>query len=134
MTTVFVQGSSGAIDKMDIPTDPHGAERFRDAVASQRFVIVPDDRVIESTSRWGGVVYVIDPSVAMDQTAVPAEVEVDEDGSPLQSQSKQDLFEVATELGIETKASWSKAQLIAAIDAAEVEAPGDVDSVEDPED
>ena len=67
--TVFVLGSSGVAEKIDIPTDPHAAERFHASVASGQFRIVDESDVEEKTTRYGGVIYVL--KTADDDAANP---------------------------------------------------------------
>ena len=67
--TVFVLGSSGVAEKIDIPTDPHAAERFHASVASGQFRIVDESDVEEKTTRYGGVIYVL--KTAGDDSAKP---------------------------------------------------------------
>ena len=67
--TVFVLGPSGVAEKIDIPTDPHIAERFHASIASGQFRIVDESDVEETTTRHGGVIYVL--KTAGDDSAKP---------------------------------------------------------------
>jgi hypothetical protein len=119
MSTVFVEGSSGSIIKMDIPTDPHGAERYAADIANGRLTVIDESRIIETRNpRWpDSVIYQIDRSVAAKADVEANASVVDQPGSELADKSKPELFDMAAGLGVETKASWSKAQLIAALEA-----------------
>jgi len=68
--TVFVLGSSGVAQKIDIPADPHAAERFHASVASGEFRIVDESEVESTTTRHGGVIYVL--KTASDDSTKPA--------------------------------------------------------------
>jgi hypothetical protein len=115
MSTVFIR-SGGSIHKIDPPTDPHGAERFAAALAKRDIELVPDELVTETTSRHGGVIYVLAaPVPASDDQADTA----DGDAKP---PAKKDLVARALELGIAAKQSWSTGRLTAEIAAAEEDA------------
>lgn len=57
--TVFVQGSSGSIIKMDVPTNPHARGNYEAAIASGELRVVDPKSVTEETTRFGGVIYVV---------------------------------------------------------------------------
>lgn len=128
MATVFVQGSSGAINLMDVPTDPHGLERYNNAIQSGALTVIDPDRVIEEPHpRWPEyTVYRLAARTAAPEPRVghadtPVDFTAVDPGEPadvLAESSKQELFDMAESLGIETKASWNKADLIDAIRAA----------------
>lgn len=123
---IFVQGSSGSISLMDVPTDLHARERFDTAIAKGELKVLDPSQVIETTSRHGGVVYLLDPTVAPPEPAgipasddpAPVAVEPEAVGADdLDDMTKADLVELATSLGIEPASSWSKPRLIAEITA-----------------
>lgn len=127
---IFVQGSSGSISLMDVPTDLHARERFDTAIAKGELKVLDPSQVIETTSRHGGVVYLLDPTVA---PPVPADDVTDASASAaepapadesevagsdgLDDMTKADLVGLASSLGIEPASSWSKPRLIAEITA-----------------
>lgn len=120
--TVFVQSSSGAITKMDVPTNPHALERFEAAIASQALRLVDPDDVEEVESRWGGIVYRLREGAVVSAPA-PADDSVN-DGEAT-APTKQELLDQAKELGISATSRWSVKRLQAEIDAATSDAGGD---------
>lgn len=56
---MYVQGSSGSITKMDIPTNPHALGNYEAAIKSGDLRVVDPKAVEEQTTRHGGVVYVL---------------------------------------------------------------------------
>lgn len=51
---MFVRVQSGAIIKMDVPTNPHARERYDAAIAKREFTLVDADQVEEVDTRHGG--------------------------------------------------------------------------------
>lgn len=115
--TVFVQGRSGAIIKMDVPTDVHRRERFDQDLAKGTLRLVdPADVIEDPHPRWPDSVRFVLRAGAAPIDPAPAEAEpaaeATEDGAgeaeaeqPKKSASKADWVDFAVAQGLDREAA-----------------------------
>lgn len=128
--TIFVQGRSGVIIKMDVPAEKHRRERFDADLAKGALRLVDDDDVDEVPHpRWPDATRFVlrngarpvDPPPTSEPTSEPTGEPAGETGSepttveqPKKSAGKPDWVEFAVSKGMEREAaeSMTKADLV----------------------